>query len=416
VLRASDLSFVMDFIDIIDTFALINKLLLFLVNAVGLELLLWAFATNRRTRPGQAFLLGAFFVLLWIDIDFVCAQAGEFFFLPAVAALWAFRGMYALLAIFFAAFHSFSLNFPAANPLDKNQRRKDNLGIAVWALFFALSFTSLIVKDVDFSQDLSAAAWISPGPLFWLYAVAAALTLGFSFFELSRNRRFADAQNRRKARFIALAAGIFGFFNLLFNIIGPALGELWGYIDFFALFADYIIVILLGYIVYYAARDKLYGIKIILVEIFVGLMGASLVVMAFFVGLLWQQALLLVLFVLFCVFGYVLIQSTIKEYREKELLEQKVAERTEELERAKVNLEETNLMLEARVRARTRELEKLNQTLEQKVVVRTNDLEAKIKDLETFQKITVGRELKMMEMKKEMEKLRADTGKTDSDK
>jgi hypothetical protein len=403
----------MDFIDVINVSALINKLLLFLINAVGLELILWAFAANRRTRPGQAFLLGAFFVLLWIDLDFICAQAADFALLPSDAVLWAFRGMYALLAVFFAIFYAFSLNFPAANPLDPNQRRKEHFNIAIWTFFFVISFTPLVVKGVGFSQIAPVASWISPGPLFWVYAAAALLAQGFSFFELSRNRRLADGQNRQKARFVALAAGIFSFFNLLFNIVGPALGELWGYIGFFALFADYILVVLLGYLVYCAASDKLFGIKIILVEVFVGLMGASLVVMPFFVGFLWQQALLFVLFVLFCVFGYALIQSTIKEYREKELLEQKVAERTNELERAKLNLEEVNSILEVRVSARTRELEILNQTLEQRVVARTNELETKIKDLETFQKITVGRELKMIELKKEIEKLRAGGGKND---
>ncbi len=150
--------------------------------------------------------------------------------------------------------------------------------------------------------------------------------------------------------------------------------------------------ILLGYVVYRAVHDKLFGIKIILVEVFVGLMGASLLALPVFLESLWQRALMLVLFVLFCIFGYVLVQSTVKELREKEELELKVAQRTQELERAKMNLEEVNAVLEIRVRARTRELELLNQTLEEKIVARTNDLESKVKDLETFQKITVGRE------------------------
>jgi len=220
----------------------------------------------------------------------------------------------------------------------------------------------------------------------------------------------ADAQNRQKLKLAAVAGGFFGVFNLIFNVIMPGIGPISGYVGFFALFANHAIVALLGYAVYLAARDNLSGIKIILVEIFVGLMGASLVVMPFFVDFLWQKTLLILLFLLFCVFGYLLIKSAVKEYREKEMLEQKVVERTKELELAKNDLEETNLMLEARVRSRTKELEQLNETLEEKIDSRTKDLKEKIKDLETFQRITVGRELKMIELKKEIERLRFAAG------
>ena len=402
----------MDFISIINISALINKLLFFLINVVGLQLILWAYAANRRTRPGRLFLAGVFYILLWIDIDFVSAQAGVLFPFEAAqnVALWAFRGVLALLAMFFAMFYSFSLNFPAANPLNELQRQKNNLNIALWTFLFIVSFTPLVIEEAALDPSLMVAVWIKAGPLFWFYAVSAALALALSFWEMSRNRRLADAQNRQKGRLIVLSAAVFGSFNLIFNIIGPALGELWGYIGFFAIFADYVIAILLGYIIYHAARDKLFGIKIILVEVFVGLMGASLLVMPIFVEFLWQQALLIVLFVLFCIFGYVLVQSTIKEYREKEMLEQKVAQRTQELERVRLNLEEMNAVLEVRVQARTKELEGLNQTLEEKVIERTNDLELKIKDLGIFQRITVGRELKMIELKEEIERLRARLG------
>ena len=398
----------MAFLEIINFSALVSKLLLFLANAVGLELILWAYATNRHTRPGRAFLLGSLYVLLWMDLDFISSQA-LVFLSPDIsygAALWAFRGIYALLAVFFAAFYLFSLNFPAKNVLDKNRGRRENFIFAIWGFFFIASFSSLIIKDANFDPAAPLAVWVEAGPLFWVYAAAAVLALAASLSELSRNRRFADASNRQKALSVALGGGVFGIFNLLFNVIGPFFGGHWGYSGLFSLFADYAIAILLGFVVYQASRDRLFGIKVILVEIFVGLMGASLVVMPFFMGFLWQQAILLVLFTLFCFFGYLLIKSTIKEYREKELLEKKVAERTKELEDAKHNLEEMNSVLEVRVQARTRELEKLNRTLEDKVVARTNDLEKKIKDLETFQRITVSRELKMIELKQELERLR----------
>jgi len=106
-------------------------------------------------------------------------------------------------------------------------------------------------------------------------------------------------------------------------------------------------------------------------------MGASLAVIPFFVEIMWLRVLVFSLFILFCVFGYLLIKSVIDEYHEKVKLEESVHQRTKELEAAKKSLEEMNSILEVRVRTRTDELQKLNATLEQKVKERTEDLEEK---------------------------------------
>jgi hypothetical protein len=394
----------MVFFDIVTYVALIDKLLLFLINAVGLELVLWAYVSNRYTRPNRLILAGIFYVLLWVNFDAVSVLAGSD--APDVA-LWLARSLYALLAVFFAGFYVFSANFPARNHIDKSNRGKENLQIAAWTFFFAISFTPLIVKEVVFDAARPMSILVEPGFLFWVYAAFAFLTLAFSFSSLSRNRRFADPGNRTLARFAALGAGAFGILNLVFNVAGAVLRGDWAYMGLFSLFVDYALIVFLGHLAYRAVHEQLFGIKVILVEIFVGLMGASLAVMPFFVEVLWQQVLLIVLFLLFCGFSYLLVKGTIQEYREKEFLEQKVLERTKELESAKQNLEEINSVLEIRVKARTRELEKMNRTLEEKIAARTNDLETKIKDLETFQRITVGRELKMIELKKEIEYLRS---------
>lgn len=80
-------------------------------------------------------------------------------------------------------------------------------------------------------------------------------------------------------------------------------------------------------------------------------------------------------------------------------LEKRVKERTYELEEAKN-------ILEIRVKARTKELEELTQGLDEQVKERTKELQKRIDELEKFHKLTVGRELKMIELKKEIEKLK----------
>ena len=90
---------------------------------------------------------------------------------------------------------------------------------------------------------------------------------------------------------------------------------------------------------------------------------------------------------------------------------------TEELREAKDKMEEEKNVLEIKVDARTRELSQLNKELEDKVRERTAEMEKKLRELEKMSKLMVGRELKMVEIKKklreteeELEKFRKEIG------
>lgn len=69
-------------------------------------------------------------------------------------------------------------------------------------------------------------------------------------------------------------------------------------------------------------------------------------------------------------------------------------------------LEEAKNVLEIRVQSRTRELKRLTETLEEKVRERTEEAQKKVEELERFKNLAVGRELKMVELKKEIKKLK----------
>lgn len=68
-------------------------------------------------------------------------------------------------------------------------------------------------------------------------------------------------------------------------------------------------------------------------------------------------------------------------------------------------LEQLNLVLESKVEERTKELEEIRNNLEALVEQRTAELQQKLIELERFRDLTVGRELKMIELKKKLGEL-----------
>jgi len=77
-----------------------------------------------------------------------------------------------------------------------------------------------------------------------------------------------------------------------------------------------------------------------------------------------------------------------------------------QLSKKEEELRETKSTLEIRVEARTKELKELTETLNRQVRQRTKELQEKVEELEKFHKLAVGRELKMIELKKEIKKLK----------
>lgn len=90
----------------------------------------------------------------------------------------------------------------------------------------------------------------------------------------------------------------------------------------------------------------------------------------------------------------------------KQGLEKEVESRTKELKATAEALEESKTTLEIKVRARTQELKDLNENLDEQIRERTKELEKKVQELQKFREIAVGRELKMVELKKEIKKLK----------
>lgn len=70
------------------------------------------------------------------------------------------------------------------------------------------------------------------------------------------------------------------------------------------------------------------------------------------------------------------------------------------------NLKKLNASLESRIAERTKELQGIKDNLEVIVKERTSELQSKLNELEKFRDLTVGREVKMISLKKEIEELK----------
>ncbi len=78
----------------------------------------------------------------------------------------------------------------------------------------------------------------------------------------------------------------------------------------------------------------------------------------------------------------------------------------EDLKNYQTAVERAKSVLEIRIEARTRELRELSENLDKQVKERTGELQERVDELEKFHKLTVDRELKMVELKKEIKRLK----------
>ena len=126
-------------------FNLINQVVVFLIDAIGIWLAFWILLSNRKAKINQAFFLLTIFILLWITFGFLSHLPSQF----SVALLWK-RLIFGSASCFFVSMYFFATLFPIK---EKRYLLLDKVILITGLTLFIISvFTDSIIKAVEFRE------------------------------------------------------------------------------------------------------------------------------------------------------------------------------------------------------------------------------------------------------------------------
>jgi len=282
----------------------INKIFIILLNIVGLWLGLWVLYSNKKSRVNQMFFLLTIFNLLWITFAFFALLPSQI----SHALLWR-RLAFGASSLFFIPAYFFAIHFPRE---EKRCPILDKIVILAGVFLSIISiFTDLIVKNI---QDAKWGTDIILGKgIVFLYGIIIPLTF-IIIFHLLKKYFKASKEEKLKIQYFLIGASIFAFMNLIFNALLPIFRESYRYYQF----GDYSVIFFLGFTAYAIVKRELFGIKVVLTQLLVGLIAILLLVNVIVSDTLFEYIWKGALFGVFLIFGYLLIKSVLKEIKYRE--------------------------------------------------------------------------------------------------
>ncbi len=275
-----------------------------LINAVASTFLgFLVYLKNKKGNLNRTFTLFCLCVAIWSYAYFVWQIST----IEETALFWSRALMVGAIFMPITYFHFITVF------LNIHQKKKKLLilGYILSFIFLILNLTPLFVKNVEL--ELFFPYWPKPGITFHPFLLMFFGYAIYSSYLLWRALRKSVGIEKLQIRYvlfgtlIGLLGGSTNYF-LWYEIPIPPLGN--------GLVVVYIIFITLAILKYH-----LFEIKVILTELLVGVIGLLLLVQAVTAeGFTWQ-ILGLGLFVLFCVFGYLLIKSVMLEIQRRQEIE-----------------------------------------------------------------------------------------------
>ena len=258
---------------------------------------------NKKELINRYFLIISLLSAIWIS----AAYLSEFFILidpPLTIFLSKITYASVIWWVIFLLF--FVLVFPQKKKIISAKLFKGlfiSVGIVLSSLIL---FTSLLVENIKIQP------WgfdVVYGKIFPLFATFATLLMIIALINFIESYIKVKGFQREQLKYFFLGFGIFLIALIFFNV---------GFLIFtgaekYYRFGNYSAIFFLGFTAYAIAARQLFDIRVILSEILVGVIAIILFIQMMVAGPVWLKILNGSVFILFCLFGYFLVKSVIRE-------------------------------------------------------------------------------------------------------
>ncbi len=293
--------------------SLLNQIFVVLIDLIGIWLAILVYRNNPKGKLNKIFLWMVVYMFGWVNFAYLARLIGENN--PSLATI------FLRIAWFVTPLLFLFLYFLVIYLLEQEKKYSllNKLCILLGGLLaFTTSFTNLIIKGVEsIDGDLT----IIYGKGMWPFLGIISFLIVATLYPLIKT--YVRSKTEKKFKIEYFLAGIFIFYlaNIAFNITFPIFFKI---VRFYWI-GDYSSIILLGFTAYAIVKRELFGIKVVLTELLVGVIAILLLVQALGSETLFEYIWKGSLFVVFLVFGYMLIRSVLREIKLREALQQAYA-------------------------------------------------------------------------------------------